>query len=63
MRDIVVHNHGSIFLLAAVTPAGEAWMAEHLPEDAPTFGKAVAVEHRFVDAIIDGATTDGLEVW
>ena len=62
MRDLIVHNEGSIFLLTAVTPAGEEWIAEHIPSDAMTFGKAIVVEHRYIANIVDGAIADGLTV-
>jgi hypothetical protein len=62
MRDFVIHNHGSIFLLQPESEAGRAWIAEHIPEDAQTWGDAIVVEHRYIDAIAAGAMSDGLTV-
>jgi hypothetical protein len=62
MSDLHVANHGSIFLLSPVTEAGENWIIEHIPEDAMTFGNAIVVEHRYIEAIVAGALADGLEV-
>lgn len=62
MSDLIVNNHGSIFLLSPVTEAGEAWIDEHIPQDAMTWGGAVVVEHRYIEAIVAGALADGLEV-
>ena len=62
MNDLIVHDHGSIFLLVAVTPAGEEWIGEHIPEDAMHFGGGVVVEHRYIADIVNGAMSDGLAV-
>lgn len=60
--DFTVRDEGSIFLLTPETPEADAWVAEHLPEDAMRFGKAVVIEHRYVSDIVDGIQADGLEV-
>jgi hypothetical protein len=60
--DLVVQDHGSIFLLSPRTPAGNAWVEEHLPEDATRMGRAIVVEHRYIEDIINGAMSDGLYV-
>ena len=62
MADLSIQNEGSIFLLRGLTDAGKAWIAEHIPDDAQTFGGAVAVEHRFIGDIAAGAVNDGLDV-
>jgi hypothetical protein len=61
MTDIHTENHGSIWLLRPVSDAGRNWLAEHL-DDAQWFGGAVAVEPRYVEDIVEGASLDGLEV-
>jgi hypothetical protein len=58
--DFNVSNHGSIWLLQPVSVAAQQWVADHIPEDAPTIGTAVAVEHRFIDNIVAGFRADGL---
>jgi hypothetical protein len=62
MADLSIQNEGSIFLLRGLTEAGKAWIAEHIPDDAPTFGAAVVIEHHFIGDIAQGAVNDGLEV-
>jgi len=62
IADLKVQNHGTIFLLVPITPAGEAWCDEHLPEDRTYWGKATVVEHRYISDIVEGAIADGLEV-
>jgi hypothetical protein len=37
--DFLLENHFSIFLLSPISPAGFAWIQEHLPADRITFGK------------------------
>lgn len=62
MADLSIQNEGSIYLLRSHTDAGKAWIEEHIPEDAQTFGGAIVVEHRFIEDIAAGAINDGLEV-
>ena len=62
MADLTIENHGSIFLLYPVTALGRDWVAENVAEDAMRFGDAVAVEHRYIEAIAIGAINDGLAV-
>ena len=58
--DFFVENHGSIFLLQPLTPAANSWVEEHLPTARLMFGGAIAVEHRFIWAILLGLQDDGL---
>lgn len=60
--DFTVQNEGSIFLLHPLTPAANAWIEEHIPEDAQYFGNAVVVEHRYIADIVGGIQRDGLTV-
>ena len=62
MHDFIAHNHGSFWLLLAVTPAARQWEDEHLPEERQVFGNATAVEHRYIADILDGIENDGLDV-
>lgn len=61
--DLVVQDHGSIFLLTPHTDAGREWVAEHIPDDAQTWGiGSIVVEHRYITDIVVGAQGDGLVV-
>ena len=67
MQDRTVHfeaeNHGSIWLFRPLTPAANQWLNEHVhAEPYAYFGRAVAVEHRFIGEIVEGAANDGLRV-
>lgn len=62
MSDLSFTNHGTVAMCVVHTPAAEAWVAEHVPtEPWQWMGTAFAVEPRYVQNLIDGATADGLE--
>lgn len=60
--DFSVSGEGSVYLLTPNTPRAEAWAAEHLPSDAQTLGRGIAVEHRYIADIVAGIQRDGLSV-
>jgi hypothetical protein len=60
--DFLCENHSSIFLLYPLSPSAQSWIEENLPSDAQWFGNAVAVEHRYIWAILEGIQSDGLVV-
>ena len=61
--DFIACNHGSVWILEALTPAADDWVNEHLPDDVLTWGRnGVVVERRYIDDIIDGIINDGLEI-
>lgn len=60
--DIRVRNHGSLVILIGLSEAGDRWLDASLHPEAPRWGGGYVVEPRYVDAILDGAHDDGLEV-
>ena len=62
MPDIDFQNEGSITIMYARTPAGQDWVAEHIPEDAMTWGAGIVIEHRYVLDIMEGVLSDGLDI-
>jgi hypothetical protein len=61
--DILVENHGSIFLLRPATPAGQSWLQENvIGEGTQLFGNAVVCEPRYVADIVFGARGEGLVI-
>jgi hypothetical protein len=58
--DFTATDHGSIVLLQPNTAAASTWADEHLPDDAPTFGKGFAVEKNYICDILQGIECDGL---
>jgi hypothetical protein len=59
--DIRVENHGSIVLLRPLTERAEEWIEAQVAYE-QTWGKAIVVEPRYVEDIVNGARKDGLEV-
>ena len=61
--DILVENHGSVFLLRPVSPIGQVWLQENvIREETQRFGNAVVCEPRYVADIVFGARGEGLLV-
>jgi hypothetical protein len=61
-HDFVFRNHGSMIGLYPHSHAAQEWVKEHLPDDAPWFGKTVMIERRYADDIIEGILNDGMKV-
>lgn len=60
--DLLVYGEGTLYLLHATSPRGQAWITDQLPRDAQRLGTAIAVEHRYIGDIVRGAIADGLRV-
>jgi hypothetical protein len=62
--DILVQNHGSIVILRAASPAGKAWIEQHVDRDGqqPFPAGTRIVEPRYLPSIVAGAREAGLEV-
>lgn len=62
--DFRFESHGSLTLLTPCTPAAREWMEAHLPVHEPEtqfWGKALVIEPRYAQPILDGILLDGLE--
>lgn len=61
--DVLVENHGTIFMFTPMTPAARAWVEEHVQlESWQWLGGSFSVEHRFAQNLAQGMMADGLEV-
>lgn len=60
MADFRIENHGSIILLAALTPDADDWCEDNLPAERLIMGGSVVIEPRYIDDIIEGITESGL---
>jgi hypothetical protein len=58
--DFEVQDEGTIVLIRPTSKAASEWIEEHIPDDAPWFGNALAVEHRYAGDIVCGMMEDGL---
>jgi len=61
--DLIFENHGSLFLIRPLSPAGQTWLDENVGDaETLTFAGAVVCEPRYVDAVTYGAVQAGLVV-
>lgn len=65
--DVIVIDHGSIWLFTPVTSAARQWFTDNLTDsgrfdDHQWFGGALAVEARFVQELIEAIQIDGLKI-
>jgi len=58
--DFVVRDEGTIWLFTPLTPAALQFLSKHIQEDAQYFGDSLAVEHRYVEALLHGLQEHGL---
>jgi hypothetical protein len=50
----------TVFLLVPKTDDARRWVREHLPDDVMRLGAGVAIEHRYIEDILEGIQADGL---
>ena len=60
--DVSVEDHGSLWLFRPLTEEAKTWIDDNVEDAALWFGGALAVEARFVQAMVEGMLADGLEV-
>lgn len=62
MSDFQLSGSGSVYLLHPISQAGKAWVQHNISDDHQTLGGGIAVEHRYVGALVDGIIGDGLSL-
>jgi len=60
--DFVLSDQGSVWLLRPQTEDAQDWIDEHIASDAQQFGRAIVIEPRYVDDIVDGIAVSGLTI-
>lgn len=60
--DVVVTNHGSVFLFDLRTEAAREWVEANVHEERSYLGTALAVEHRFARDLARVMRDDGLNI-
>jgi len=60
--DVLVSNHGSLWLVEPVSDAARDWLNENLSAERQYLGRAVAVEPRYVDDLVRGLQSGGFIV-
>lgn len=58
--DVQVSREGTIYMVRPLTEAGREYLEERT--DGMWFGGALAVEHRYVRALVEGLIEDGFTV-
>ena len=60
--DFVISGGGTLYLFNPLTDRAEAWLREHCSADDEHhyLGRALAVEHRYIQDFIQLAVNDGL---
>ena len=62
-NDFAIGGGGSIYILTPLSSGAEEWCNEHLPEDAPRWGRnGYAIEHRYIRGIVSGIVDAGFSV-
>jgi hypothetical protein len=63
-NDIVIENHGSIFLLRPISKSGRQWLDQNIGDQNgfQPYWPTVVVEPRYIADIVNGIQADDLEV-
>jgi hypothetical protein len=60
--DIMLSNHGSVWLVTPVTDAAREWIDDNVAADAQYFAGSLVVEPRYIAGIVRGMEEDGFTV-
>jgi hypothetical protein len=60
--DYTVENKGTLLLLRSANPRAYEWLVTHTDPDAHWFGRALVVEHGYIDDFVDRLRSDGFTV-
>jgi hypothetical protein len=55
---VTIEDHGSVWLVRPESEAAREWLETHVDEEAQWFGGALAVEPRYVQAIVEGIMSE-----
>ena len=62
LPDFTVSNQGSIFLVTPLNDTARDWLEENISEDSQYLGRALAVEHRYIENLLQGLQNEGFNV-
>ncbi len=60
--DYTVENKGTLLLLRSSNGRAYDWLVTHTDPDAHWFGRALVVEHGYIDDFVDRLRADGFTV-
>ncbi len=58
--DFNVSGGGSLYLIHPLSEAARDWLRDNVEDGAQYLGRALAVEHRYIAALVDGMLSAGL---
>lgn len=61
-QDVQVQDEGSVVLFHLLSRRAQAWVDANVQDGAMFLGDALAVEHRYAQALAQGMIGDGLRV-
>jgi hypothetical protein len=63
-HDFLVQDQGTIFLLTPLTPLATFWLENHVGQGNgfQPYRPTCVIEHRFIFAVVEGISDDGLVV-
>lgn len=62
IRDVMIVNHGSLYLFEPTTVKAQEWLRENVSEDSQWFGDALAVEPRYASDLANALIAEGFIV-
>ena len=60
--DYTVENKGTLLLLRSLNPRAYDWLVAHTDPEAHWFGRALVVEHGYIDDFVERLRSDGFTV-
>lgn len=60
--DYTATNHGSLYLVEPHNDTAYAWLMDHVSTETQWMGRAVAVEPRYVQGLVEQLREDGFTV-
>lgn len=64
MPDFILTGRSgdTVYLLDPQTEEAQSWLNDNIGDESNFLGRALAVEHRYIDGVIAGIRGDGLTV-
>lgn len=60
--DFLLSGGGSLYVLTPMSEQSTEWIDKHIDPSAQSFGGGIAVEHRYIQDIVEGIKNDGMSV-
>jgi len=62
VADYTVENKGTLLLLRSLNPHAYDWLVAHTDPEAHWFGRALVVEHGYIEDFVERLRADGFTV-